>query len=134
MDISIILPVHNERENLCPLLAEIEAALRPMDRAFEVLAIDDGSTDGSAELLQTLASEKTYLKTIRFRQNYGQSAAFDAGFRFAQGQVVVTMDADGQNDPADIPRMIEMLETQGYDFVAGRRRHRKDNRFFRKIP
>ena len=76
MDISIILPVHNERENLRPLLEEIERAIQPMDRPFEVLAIDDGSTDGSAQLLQSLAGERTYLKTIRFRQNYGQSAAY----------------------------------------------------------
>ena len=83
MDIAVVLPVYNERENLRPLLAEIEQALQPTSRSFEVIAIDDGSTDGSGEVLHDLAAQKPYLKAIFFRQNYGQSAAFDAGFRAA---------------------------------------------------
>src|SRR3954465_11041953 len=102
-EITVILPVHNERENLAPLLAEIEQALDGMERTYEVLAIDDGSTDGSGDELRALSREKPHLKTILFRNNFGQSAAFDAGFRHASGRIVVTMDADGQNDPADIP-------------------------------
>src|SRR2546422_11534319 len=108
-ELTIILPVHNERENLAPLLAEIEQALdrRGGRDSYEVIAVDDGSSDGSGLLLQQLAAQKAHLKVICFRQNYGQSAAFDAGFRHASGRIVITMDADGQNDPADLSAMIE---------------------------
>src|SRR5689334_5565148 len=97
MDVTIVIPVLNERDNLRPLVEEIEAALAPTGREFEVLAVDDGSTDGSREVLRALAREKPWLRAVLFRQNYGQSAAFDAGFRHAAGRFVVTMDADGQN-------------------------------------
>ena len=133
-EITVILPVHNERENLAPLLAEIEQALDGMDRSYEVLAIDDGSTDGSGDELRALSREKPHLKAILFRNNFGQSAAFDAGFRHASGRIVVTMDADGQNDPADIPRMIQVLEHDGFDFVAGERHQRRDGLLLRKLP
>src|SRR5436305_843844 len=115
MEISVILPVHNERENLAGLIGEIHAALAETRGDYEIIAIDDGSNDGSTALLGELAENDPRLKVIFFRQNYGQSAAFDAGFRSATGEFVVTMDADGQNDPADIPRMITMLKDQGYD-------------------
>jgi glycosyltransferase involved in cell wall biosynthesis len=126
MDITVILPIHNERQNLTPLLDEIERALTPTGYSFEVLAVDDGSSDGSGELLRTLAFDRAYLKVLSFRQNYGQSAAFDAGFRSASGRIVVTMDADLQNDPADLPRMIQLVDEQGYDFVIGQRVDRQD--------
>src|SRR3989442_10902073 len=103
MDVTIVLPVYDERENLRPLLREIEEAMAPTGKSFEVIAIDDGSDDGSADVLRELATEKSHLKAIFFRQNYGQSAAFDAGFRVASGRLIVTMDADLQNDPADVP-------------------------------
>ena len=134
MDISVILPVYNERENLAALLNEIAAALDPLDRSYEVIAIDDGSTDGSDQLLRELVAQNPNLRVLLFRHNYGQSAAFDAGFRHAGGNVVVTMDADGQNDPADIPRMIALLEEQGYDFVAGNRAQRRDGFVMRTFP
>jgi glycosyltransferase involved in cell wall biosynthesis len=134
MDIAVILPICNERENLRALLEEIEHALEPTGYSFEVIAVDDGSTDGSADLLRDLASEKRYLKLIIFRQNYGQSAAFDAGFRAATAKWIVTMDADLQNDPADIPRMIELMERDHLDFVAGNRGDRKDGFVLRKFP
>jgi glycosyltransferase involved in cell wall biosynthesis len=134
MDIAVVLPVYNERENLRPLLAQIEQALLPMARSFEVIAVDDRSVDGSTELLHDLAAEKPYLKAIFFRQNYGQSAAFDAGFRAASADLIVTMDADLQNDPADIPRMIEVMEARSLDFVAGNRGRRKDGLFLRRLP
>src|SRR5262245_16163418 len=102
MDISILLPVHNELENLGPLVQEIECALAPSSYSFEIIAVDDGSCDGSADLLREMARHKPHLKLIVFRQNFGQSAAFDAGFRAASGELIVTMDADLQNDPADI--------------------------------
>jgi glycosyltransferase involved in cell wall biosynthesis len=134
MDIDIILPICNERENLRPLFEEIEHALEPTGRSFEVIAVDDGSTDGSVDLLRDLAVEKSYLRVIAFRQNYGQAAAFDAGFRASTAKLVVTMDADLQNDPADIPRMIDLLEREHLDFVAGNRGQRKDGLVLRKLP
>ena len=134
MDITIVLPIYNERENLRPLLDEIERALSGMRQTFEVIAIDDGSTDGSALCLRELAAQRPYLKAIFFRQNYGQSAAFDAGFRAASGQFIVTMDADLQNDPADIPRMVAMIHDRDLDFIAGHRAQRSDNLFFRRLP
>jgi glycosyltransferase involved in cell wall biosynthesis len=134
MDVTVILPVHNERDNLVPLLDELERALAPNAKGFEVIAIDDASTDGSGDLLHGLAQRKRYLKILTFRQNYGQSAAFDAGFRHASGRLVATMDADGQNDPADLPSMIDLIDGKGYDFVVGFRKDRQDGLFLRKIP
>ena len=134
MDITIVLPVHNERDNLRPLIAEIESALGPLGRAYEVIAVDDGSNDGSARVLRELAAEKQFVRVLVFRQNYGQSAAFDAGFRHAAGRYVVTMDADLQNDPRDIPRMIDLIEQGGYDFAAGRRDGRLDGWLLRRVP
>lgn len=133
MDLSVVVPIFNERENLRPLVEEIEAALTPTGRSFEILAIDDGSTDGSRELLQELHREKPHVKVVVFRRNCGQAAAFDAGFRFAQGSVVVTMDADLQNDPRDIPALLAKLEN-GFDVVTGWRKQRKDGMFLRKVP
>jgi glycosyltransferase involved in cell wall biosynthesis len=133
-DLSLVIPVFNERENLRPLLAEIEAALVPTGRTFEVVVVDDASTDGSTALLRELALEKPYLRVLFFAFNSGQTAAFDAGFRHAAGTLVVTMDADLQNDPADIPRLIAAMEQGGYDFVTGWRKHRHDNTLIRTIP
>src|SRR4051794_38071981 len=110
IDVTVILPAYNERENLAPLLDEIEQALTPTGYVFEIIVVDDGSTDGSGMLLRELARTKPHLKVITFRANYGQSSAFDAGFRAATGRFVATLDADGQNDPADLPRMLGLLE------------------------
>ena len=133
-EISVVIPVFNERDNLRPLLEEIEAALVPTGRAFEVVAVDDASTDGSTRLLHDLVGEKPYLRVLFFGFNCGQTAAFDAGFRHASGTLVVTMDADLQNDPRDIPRLIAAMEQGGYDFVTGWRRNRHDNTLLRTIP
>jgi glycosyltransferase involved in cell wall biosynthesis len=134
VDVSIILPIYDERDNLEPLLQEIAAAMaRVPERRFEVIAVDDGSRDGSAQLLRRLCQERSELRGILFRRNSGQSAAFDAGFRAASGQVVVTMDADRQNDPADIPAMLKRLD-EGFDLVAGWRKRRRDGFFLRKLP
>lgn len=133
MDLSVVVPVFNERENLRRLVDEIEAALTPTGKTFEIVAVDDGSRDGSRELLAELHQEKPYIKVVVFRRNCGQAAAFDAGFRFAEGNIVVTMDADLQNDPADIPALIAKLES-GFDVVTGWRKDRKDGVFLRKIP
>src|SRR3989338_5049119 len=104
--LSVIAPVHNERENILPLLTELEAVLHLLRLSFEVILVDDGSRDGSFELMEQLAAEKDYLRVIRFRSNFGQTAAFDAGFRHASGEIVVTLDADLQNDPRDIPTLL----------------------------
>ena len=133
MDITVVLPVYNERDNLRPLLTEVEQALAPLQRSYEVIAIDDGSRDGSVQILEELAREKPYLNVVFLRQNFGQAAAFDAGFRHASGKIIVTLDSDLQNDPADIPKMIRLLE-DGNDFVSGWRKNRKDGFFLRTIP
>lgn len=126
VDVSVVLPVHNEEANLKPLVEELDGVLRGMNVSYEILAVDDGSTDGSRRVLRGLCEEYPALKAIFFRRNAGQTAAFDAGFQESSGAVVVTMDADLQNDPHDIPRMIAKLE-EGYDFVSGWRKDRKDH-------
>jgi glycosyltransferase involved in cell wall biosynthesis len=133
MDISVVLPIYNESENLLPLFDEIAAALAPTGKQFEIIAVDDGSRDGSQEIIRQAAAERPYLKAIFFRRNTGQSAAFDAGFQAASGTLVVTMDADRQNDPRDIPRLIAKLD-EGYDLVTGWRKDRKDGFVFRRFP
>jgi glycosyltransferase involved in cell wall biosynthesis len=133
MDISVVLPIYNERENLLPLLDEIERALAPTNKRFEVIAVDDGSRDGSAEVLRQEVARRPYLRVLVFRRNSGQSAAFDAGFRAATGDLVVTMDADLQNDPNDIPLLIAKLD-EGFDVVTGWRKNRKDGAVLRKLP
>jgi len=133
MEISVVLPVYNERENVIPLLEELERVLSPLDKSYEVIAVDDGSRDGSVDVLKQATKDRPYLKVIFFRRNSGQAAAFDAGFRAATGDVVVTMDADRQNDPDDIPAMIAKLD-EGFDLITGWRKDRKDGLFFRKLP
>ncbi len=133
MEISVILPVYNEAENIERVISEIDAVLTRTGKGFEIIAIDDGSRDGSQKILETIANSNPQVRALFFRANRGQSAAFDAGFRHVSGKYVVTMDADGQNDPNDIPRMIQHMES-GYDFVTGWRRNRKDGFFLRKLP
>ena len=133
MDISVVLPVYNERDNLLPLFDEIERALSATNKRFEVIAVDDGSRDGSARVLREAVAQRPYLRVIEFRRNSGQSAAFDAGFRAASGDLVITMDADLQNDPADIPALIAKLD-EGFDVVTGWRKNHKDGAVLRKLP
>jgi glycosyltransferase involved in cell wall biosynthesis len=133
MYISVVLPIYNERENIVPLLDEIEAVLAPMGKEFEVIGVDDGSRDGSIDVLKHEANARKYVKAIFFRRNCGQAAAFDAGFRAASGEIVITMDADRQNDPADIPAMIAKLD-EGFDVVTGWRKKRRDGFVLRKLP
>lgn len=132
-DLSLIIPVYNEAQNLQPLLEEISAALERRDLNYEVVFIDDGSRDGSFAVLQDLARANPHVAAIRFRRNFGQTAAFAAGFKYATGDVIVTMDADGQNDPADVPAMMDKLD-EGYDVVNGWRQERKDSFLVRKVP
>lgn len=123
-DLSIIIPVYNERESLPFLLVELHGALCATKRSYEILLVDDGSTDGSADVIRAAASESPTVTGIVFEKNAGQSAAFAAGFRFARGDVFLTMDADGQNDPADIPALLSALEQA--DVVSGIRARRAD--------
>lgn len=125
-DVSVVLPVFNEAESLPPLLEEITAALRGSGRSFEIIAVDDASTDGSVAVLRELRGRHPELRVLRHRHNCGQSAAFAAGFAHARGEVVVTLDADGQNDPADIPALLAALRP-GVDCVTGVRARRQDS-------
>jgi dolichol-phosphate mannosyltransferase len=126
-EISIVIPVYNEEENLPILAAEIRAAMAPVEtagRLYEVVLVDDGSTDTSPAVMAGLAREDPRIRILRQRRNSGQSAALDAGVRYARGEIVVTLDADLQNDPADIPRLLERMD--GFDVVSGVRAKRRD--------
>ncbi len=123
-DLSLVIPVFNERDNLELLVDEIAATLAPTVLGYEILLVDDGSTDGSAETIARLAGSRAGVRGLHFRANRGQTAAFDAGFKAARGRVVVTLDADLQNDPADIPALLRALD--GNDAVVGYRQVRRD--------
>ncbi|MDF1564758.1 MAG: glycosyltransferase family 2 protein [Deltaproteobacteria bacterium] len=131
--ISVVLPVFDERPNLEALLAELGDALAALGRSYEIVLVDDGSRDGSREYLEARAQAEPTLKLVIFARNQGQAAALDAGLAHTSGEIVVTLDADGQNDPADIGPMIALLE-QGYDLVTGWRRDRKDRLLSRRLP
>ena len=124
-ELSVVVPLFNEQDNLPILTAEIEDALAPLGLRHELIFVDDGSTDGSLAALEELARSRPTLRILRHRKNAGQSAALAAGFRAARGAIVVTLDADLQNDPADIPRLLAKLD-EGYDAVSGVRRNRRD--------
>jgi dolichol-phosphate mannosyltransferase len=124
--VSVVLPIHNERENLAPLLAEIRRALKGI--AHEIVAVDDGSTDDSLGELERLAGAGPGVRIVRLERRAGQSAAFAAGCDAARGEIIVTMDADGQHDPADVPRMLALLESsEAVSAVAGFRSPRVDS-------
>ena len=133
MDISVVLPIYNEVDNIRAVIEELETVLDPLGKDYEIVAVDDGSTDGTSKVLRDLAQGHKHLKVIFFRRNFGQSAAFDAGFRASTGANVVTMDADMQNDPHAIPAMLEKLD-EGFDVVTGWRKNRQDGLFLRKVP
>ncbi len=125
--ISLIVPVYNEEENVKPLVAEIHAALASLIIPYEIWLVDDGSTDSSRQRIQEMAQNDSRLGYTIFEENKGQSAAFGAGFAAATGDIVITLDADLQNDPADIPAMLEKYQ-QGYDMVIGWRVNRQDSK------
>lgn len=133
IEISIVLPVFNEAENLRELHREITEVMAQMGREYEVIYCDDGSEDGSLEILKDLAAKDPHVRVIAFARNYGQTAALDAGFRAARGSIIVPMDADRQNDPADIPRLVKRLE-QGFDVVSGWRTQRQDAYWTKTFP
>ncbi len=132
-EISVVVPVYNEVENLVALHEALVYALRSLGRSFEILIVDDGSDDGSRQVLRSIAGRDPRVRVIFFRRNCGQTAAMAAGFDYARGSTVVTMDGDLQNDPADIPRLLAELD-RGYDIVCGWRRHRKDAFATRLLP
>ena len=122
--ISVVVPAYNEAENLPILVGEIESALNPLGRPYEIDIVDDGSTDGTTETLKEIAASNRHVRPIFFQGNYGQSSGFDAGIKAAAGAIIVTMDADLQNDPADIALLLEKLGE--FDAVVGWRADRKD--------
>jgi glycosyltransferase involved in cell wall biosynthesis len=133
VDISIVVPIYNEQENVASVYGAIRSALQDAGCSYEIIMVDDGSSDGSYRELTRLASEDDALKVIRFRRNFGQTAAMSAGFDYAKGDIFIPMDGDLQNDPADIPRLVAKIH-EGFDVVSGWRRDRKETFISRKIP
>lgn len=131
--VSIVVPVMNEEENVEILYRQIVAAMQAWGKAYEIIFVDDGSSDRTFAILEDLASSDPALRVIKFRRNFGQSAAMGAGFEASRGEVVVTLDGDLQNDPKDIPYLVEKLH-EGYDVVSGWRKNRKDKFLIRKVP
>jgi glycosyltransferase involved in cell wall biosynthesis len=132
-ELSIVIPVHNESPNIKPLYEELTQTLGQYGRAYELLIVDDGSTDDSFEQLAALQATDPRLRVIRFRRNFGQTAAFAAGIAHARGRLIVTSDGDLQNDPHDIPAMVAHID-QGNDIVCGWRKDRKDTFITRRVP
>lgn len=124
IEYSVVVPLKNEEENLLDLIAEIEPVLEELQSPWELICIDDGSTDQTLSLLQSVKTTKPYLRIISFTKNFGQSSAFDAGFKAAQGTYVITLDGDRQNDPRDIPKLLALMENA--DLACGIRKKRKD--------
>jgi glycosyltransferase involved in cell wall biosynthesis len=132
-DVSVIIPVYNERENLGQLYGEINAAMATLNKTYEIIFVDDGSRDGSGEVISQFARKDHRAKLIQFTRNFGQTAAMAAGFEHAQGKIYVTIDADNQNVPADIPLLLKKID-DGFDVVSGWRKNRKDKFFTRRLP
>lgn len=133
MDISIVIPVYNEEENIQALYDELKGVLNQLSFSSELIFVDDGSSDRSLELLENIQAGDPTVRVVCFRRNFGQTAAMTAGFDHAAGDIIVTMDGDMQNDPHDIPKLIDKLN-QGYDVVTGWRHDRKDPFLSRRLP
>ena len=127
--LSLVIPCYNEAENVPTLLTRVEAALALTGKPFEVVIVDDGSTDSTPRLLHEAMKTKPWLRVIRMAKNGGQSAAFEAGFEAARGEIIATVDADLQNDPEEIPRLLPMLDQQNVDMITGWRKDRQDTPF-----
>lgn len=121
---SVVIPLKNEEENVLDLIQELEPVMNALHEPWELICIDDGSTDRTLKILREASKEKKYLKIITFKRNYGQSSAFDAGFKHARGEFVITLDGDRQNDPSDIPNLVKEMEHS--DLVCGHRFNRRD--------
>ena len=133
MNLSVVVPVFNEEESLEPLLREIREALDPLGKSYEVIVVDDGSSDGTFALLSRLHKTEPRIKALRFKRNFGQTAAVAAGLAHAQGEIIVAMDGDGQNDPKDIPALLRKID-EGFDLVSGWRSPRQDPFWSRQLP
>jgi glycosyltransferase involved in cell wall biosynthesis len=131
--LSVIIPVFNEEENIDALYERLAATIQPLNHPFEVIFVDDGSTDASYQKLSGLAAQHNNLRVIRFIRNFGQTAAMSAGIDYAHGDIIIPMDADLQNDPVDIARLLDKLN-EGYDVVSGWRKERQDELFTRLVP
>jgi glycosyltransferase involved in cell wall biosynthesis len=131
--LSVVVPVYNEEESIPHLYRRLTVELESLGLPYEIIAVDDGSRDRSFDLLRDLARHDRRLRVVRFRRNFGQTAAFSAGFDRARGDVVVTIDADLQNDPADIAALLSKIE-EGYDVVSGWRERRRDPFLNRRLP
>jgi glycosyltransferase involved in cell wall biosynthesis len=131
--LSVVIPAYNEEENVPILYEKLKKVLDGLGEDYEIIFVDDGSTDGTYQRLKQLAEKDSRLKVIRFKRNYGQTAAMSAGFEHAKGDVIITLDADLQNDPEDIPILLEKLK-EGYHVVSGWRKDRKDPFLSRKLP
>ena len=134
MDISVIVPLYNEAESLPELAAWIRRVMEANGWSYEILMVDDGSIDGSWDTVLSLSKENPAIHGISFRRNYGKSAALYEGFAAAQGDVVITMDADLQDSPDEIPELYRMIKEEGYDVVSGWKQHRQDNKLTKNLP
>jgi glycosyltransferase involved in cell wall biosynthesis len=133
-DLSVVVPLFNEEENVRPLYEELVAELKKLGKRYEVLFVDDGSTDGTRGILEALAKSDPALTVVRFRRNFGQTAALSAGIERARGKVIVPMDGDLQNDPADIGKLLAVMEKHGFECVSGWRADRQDKAVTRRFP
>lgn len=131
--LSITIPLYNEEKNIQPLYERIVATLEPLGKPFEIVLVNDGSGDGTEGALDALARKDPRVKVVNFRRNFGQTAAMMAGIRYASGEIIIPMDGDLQNDPADIPKLLAKLD-EGYDVVSGWRKDRKDHALRRNLP
>lgn len=132
MSISVVIPVYNEEENIPVLHEKLSSVLDRLGYEYEIIYVDDGSSDRTLEILESLQKKDRHVVVLSLRRNFGQTAAFAAGFDFARGDVIITMDADLQNDPEDIPKLLELIKE--YDLVSGWRKERKDPFFSRRLP
>lgn len=132
MRLSVVVPVFNEKDNIKPMISALKASLK--DIKYEIIFVDDGSDDGTPELINKEADNKPEIRLVQFQRNFGQTSAMAAGIDAANGEFIVTLDGDLQNDPSDIPMMLKKLEDEKLDIVAGRRANRKDGQILRKIP
>ena len=134
MDISVVISLYNERESLQELVKGIGDAIAPTGLTYNIIMVNDGSTDGSWELIKEMAKTNSHIKGICFRKNYGKSAALYHGFEEADGEVVITMDADLQDDPREIPALYDMIMKDGYDLVSGWKKKRYDSKLTKNLP
>lgn len=134
MDISIVVPLYNEEESLPHLIEWIERVMRENNFSYEVLLIDDGSKDNSWTVIEQLSEKNPNVKGVKFRRNYGKSAALNVGFERVEGDVVITMDADLQDSPDEIPELYKMIKTEGYDLVSGWKKKRYDSKLMKNLP